>query len=1294
MRKVVIIFLMILTLCLPAMAEEAQLLANPGFDTLDSSALPEGWYRDMWDTASGVSYLEAASDGYDGTAIKIVNAGENDARFCQDVTVEPDSIYEIRCMAKAEGVSDTGIGANISIKNTFSYSDQLYETNGEWVELIVYGKTGADQEKLTLCARLGGYSGTSTGSAWFDSFSMKKVSAAPEGYAVLDFEPVSQSSNQSTVSDTVSEGEPERFTEAWLLTAFGISLAFLALYRRRGRITENASHGRYWLIALIASALVIRLAIAFMIRGYYTDINCFTLWSERMYARGPLDFYSTEYFCDYPPLYMLMLYLAAWIRDIAGIGYLSEMHIVLVKLMPIIFDLALAALVYGIAKKHAGTRIALMCAAICALNPAAIVDSAAWGQIDSVFTFFTVLAAAMLCARSYAAALPVIVIAMLIKPQALLFAPLGLFALVTDILRHEDRKNALIQAGIGLGAGVAMLLIFAFAFHAEGVSPIEWLIGQYSGTMQGYPRITINAFNLYQLLGLNWVELTAEPAITKVAWVLFALSYLYSFLLYWKAKRPSALYVSAAALIMLICAFGPMIHERYVYPALILLLLAYAKEKDWRIMISLAVLSVTLFMNEVLVLQGGMTAANYGHLSASESTVNAIFSALTVANALFIAYTAFDIAFFDRRFTGAGSARRNADHARLFTEKDWKLHLKAADYVIMAAVTIVYSVAAFTNLGSMKAPQTAFIASQSGESVVIDLGEEKTWLMEYYGGICNTTFTVEISGDGESWTEPVNAVYKQGEIFRWLYFYPVDDSLATIYNGENVAADGTALNYATYSDPYPYQTSRYVRITAKTAGMNLMETGFLDENKQPIPAKVIAHDGYLEGYESDAAALVDEIDTVPEHPSYYNSSYFDEIYHARTAYEHLHGLTTYEWTHPPLGKVLMMVGIKLFGMTPFGWRFMGAVMGVLMVPLMYLMAKQLGAKRGVATLCMALMALDSMHFTQTRIATIDSYAVFWIMLMYLFMFRYVKMNFNMAPLRRTLIPLALCGVTMGVAWATKWIGIYASAGLAVLFFWSFIKRYIEHRKALGLEQLPDGRMGAIIQRACHSYWSNALTTTAACIVFFIIVPVLIYYFSYYWHMQAQGGLSVQRVISLQESIFGYHAGLGGDTHYFRSPWYQWPVIAWPMWYYSGNAYLPEGVISSISCMGNPAVWWTGLVAIIALAAYSAWQKRTDKAGFMVIVGFLSQYLPWVIVPRSTFIYHYFASVPFIILATGLMLGKMEKKSRIAFWIVAGVLMAAALFLFVMFYPLESGLPMSSDYAEHLRWFNWYNYARH
>ena len=94
---------------------------------------------------------------------------------------------------------------------------------------------------------------------------------------------------------------------------------------------------------------------------------------------------------------------------------------------------------------------------------------------------------------------------------------------------------------------------------------------------------------------------------------------------------------------------------------------------------------------------------------------------------------------------------------------------------------------------------------------------------------------------------------------------------------------------------------------------------------------------------------------------------------------------------------------------------------------------------------------------------------------------------------------------------------------------------------------------------------------------------------------------------------------------------------------------------------------------------------------MVIIGFASQFLPWVIVPRSTFIYHYFASVPFIIIASVLLLDAIRARSKVAFEVVTCVLLAAAAVLFGMFYPLESGLPCPKSYARHLRWFKWYNY---
>ena len=114
---------------------------------------------------------------------------------------------------------------------------------------------------------------------------------------------------------------------------------------------------------------------------------------------------------------------------------------------------------------------------------------------------------------------------------------------------------------------------------------------------------------------------------------------------------------------------------------------------------------------------------------------------------------------------------------------------------------------------------------------------------------------------------------------------------------------------------------------------------------------------------------------------------------------------------------------------------------------------------------MALLALDSMHFTQTRIATIDSYVVFFIMVMYLFMIRYVQMSFFREPLWKTLVPLGLSGLFMGFAWASKWTGIYASAGLAFLFFLTVYWRAREYFGAEDREMCIRDRAGRLAPTA-------------------------------------------------------------------------------------------------------------------------------------------------------------------------------------------------------------------------------------
>ena len=996
---------------------------------------------------------------------------------------------------------------------------------------------------------------------------------------------------------------------------------------------------------------------------------------------------------------MLLLWPVGLIRSVFDLNIDSAVYRLILKMLPMLADVAGAWLVWRVARKRMSENIALTLAGLYALNPAGICNSAAWGQIDALLTLLIALCALSAGEGKYFRALLWFAAAMLIKPQALLFAPLGLVSLLIGILCAEDSaaraarvKGFLLGTVCCLGilylAGVLSCLDQSGGMGEAFGNAVGWMVNQYSGAMQGYRYMTINTLNLYNLLGLNWAQVEAHPAMLTVAWILFGLAYVYTAALCVAArKKPQRLLLLGGALIMLISAFGPMMHERYVFPAMLLLTLAFAYDRDVRILGSLIALTATLFLNEVLVLQGGMTAANYGHLQSSEDWLNRSVSVLVMLNGLFIGWTSFDICARNHLvpLRAAQSDAMPAGQYTLSHPTDYKLNLRRADYLMMAAVTLAYSVLTFTNLGVTKAPQTGWTSSVSGESVVFDLGETRTFRMTYYGGICNSNFRVALSDDGAVWSPEGYGKYNQGEIFRWLWFTPLDEEDNTLYAEDLDQADlPIKLNTATSANQDPMQTARFVRLTANSAGLNLWEVGFIDENGKPWPIADVWQENQTAESDSDAHALIDEQDTVAAYPSYLNSSYFDEIYHARTAYEHLHGMPVYEWTHPPLGKVWMMLGIQIFGMTPFGWRFMGALAGVLMLPVMYLLVKQLTRDSRLSMIAMCLLALDSMHFTQTRIATIDSYAVFWIMLEYLFMFRYCQMSWNHQPLKKTLIPLGLCGVTMGVACATKWIGIYAAAGLAVLFFWTIFRRLREYRHIEGENRTV----------------RNTVITLAFCVVFYIAIPLLIYYFSYYWHLRAEGlsslggmlnGRWVKRVFEIQQNMLNYHAGLGGDTHYFRSPWYQWPVIWWPMWYYSGTGYMPEGTISSISCMGNPAVWWFGLAALIYIFARLCLDRRAHRSHMMTVIGFASQFLPWVLVPRSTFIYHYFASVPFIIIASALALEELRKVSPRAYKAVATALLVAAAALFAAFYPLESGLPCPREYARHLRWFKWYNY---
>ncbi|MEJ2664067.1 MAG: hypothetical protein P8107_08505 [Spirochaetia bacterium] len=203
-------------------------------------------------------------------------------------------------------------------------------------------------------------------------------------------------------------------------------------------------------------------------------------------------------------------------------------------------------------------------------------------------------------------------------------------------------------------------------------------------------------------------------------------------------------------------------------------------------------------------------------------------------------------------------------------------------------------------------------------------------------------------------------------------------------------------------------------------------------------------------------------------------------------------------------------------------------------------------------------------------------------------------------------------------------------------------------------------------------------------VFFIIIPAVIYFLAYLPIIAATAPpRPVSFVINDQVDMYNYHSKLVA-THPFASSWWQWPFMVRPLWYYSGHQYLPPAVVSSIAAFGNPAVWWVGSLCLLAAVFIAIYKK--DKRVLFIMIAFLSQYLPWIIIPRDlTFIYHFFTAVPFMVFCiVYVIMFILEKIPKARFGVY--VYLVLVLVLFIVFYPVLSGLPVLKTYAAFLRWF--------
>lgn len=552
---------------------------------------------------------------------------------------------------------------------------------------------------------------------------------------------------------------------------------------------------------------------------------------------------------------------------------------------------------------------------------------------------------------------------------------------------------------------------------------------------------------------------------------------------------------------------------------------------------------------------------------------------------------------------------------------------KRKNLFVCSGLVLVFAAYAFANLGNLHSPQSSFAASRN-QTVTVDFGENIE--------LSRIQFMV---GHGEWGAFSLEFATEAGDDWNFLQVQTIGV----------FAWDFRDLNFV----------ARHVWISPISYELNLLEVGFRDGQGNIVPITEVSLGG---------EALFDEQHLVPLQPrDYMHSMYFDEIFYPRSAYELIHRLEVYEWTHPHLGKTLISLGIRLFGMTPFGWRFMPVLAGVLVLIPLYFLAFALFKSTFWAAFATFIFAFDFMHFVQSRIATLDVFVLLFIVSMYYFMYQYSRQG--------TLAPLLFSGIFFGLAVSTKWSALYGAFGLAVILFIILGKRYFECR-------------GDPTQR--DAFFRHTRITLACCVGFFIIIPAAIYAVNYipYRHagiMYPELGFWAA-LVQAQIDKFNFHVFLEAE-HVFGSYWFMWILNLRPMMFFDNT--VSAGIVQGISTFGNPVVWWGGIPAL-AYTAYRA--ARRDFTAVFLLTGYLVFLLPWLFFGRVAFIYYYYPNVLFLTLMLAYAIKQapvFEKlranrhaNRRVAACCFAGLAFA----MFLLFYPVISGVPVSADYVDNfLRW---------
>jgi dolichyl-phosphate-mannose-protein mannosyltransferase len=317
---------------------------------------------------------------------------------------------------------------------------------------------------------------------------------------------------------------------------------------------------------------------------------------------------------------------------------------------------------------------------------------------------------------------------------------------------------------------------------------------------------------------------------------------------------------------------------------------------------------------------------------------------------------------------------------------------------------------------------------------------------------------------------------------------------------------------------------------------------------------------------------------------------FDENTVFMQAGAYLRGWPYFLSLHPPLAKLLVALSVETFGNHAYARRIPSALIGTLLVPANYLLARRVFRSRLAALLAGALTFCEGFLLVNSRVAMVNIFADTFAAAAYLGLFRFRQIS----GINQRRITLLGIGVVLGCEIATK-AGISAItaiivAGFLLVTIWN---------------QREPGEKGLLIFRA-----GGTIAMIGG-----LSIAIYVAAFAPYYHFGWWTGIG--DLIHYQRWVIAGNLALPHDSAYSSPPW-SWPLMLRAFPYYSGPG--GDRDIISVWCGGNPAIWWE-IPSALLVSSIRAFKERSLSWGFAPIA-YCAYALMWIPIRRYLLIYDY------------------------------------------------------------------------